>query len=116
MQATIDKPPGHSLAFIGGFTTEKRKAHGDGIRVYRVDLQSGLWTITDHAAGLVNPSFLVCDRGRDVLYAVHGDCEYASAFANPRVIRAALDRTHVPPETRIGHANEIAFFPPMTGG
>jgi molybdopterin synthase sulfur carrier subunit len=42
--------------------------------------------------------------------------EYASAFANPRVIRAALDRTHVPPETRIGQANEIAFFPPMTGG
>ena len=42
--------------------------------------------------------------------------EYASAFANPRVIRAALDRTHVQPETRIGRASEIAFFPPMTGG
>ena len=42
--------------------------------------------------------------------------EYPSAFANPRVIRAALDRTHVPPETRIGRASEIAFFPPMTGG
>jgi 6-phosphogluconolactonase len=81
MQATIDKPPGHNLAFTGGFTTEKRKAHGDGIRVYRADLQSGLWTITDHAAGLVNPSFLVRDHRRDVLYAVHGDCGYASAFA-----------------------------------
>ena len=44
------------------------------------------------------------------------DVAGASAFANPRVIRAALDRPHVPPETRIGHANEIAFFPPMTGG
>ena len=42
--------------------------------------------------------------------------EYASAFGNPRVIRAALDRTHVPPETRIRQAREIAFFPPMTGG
>jgi sulfur-carrier protein len=42
--------------------------------------------------------------------------EYAGAFANPRVIRAALDRTHVSPETRIGQASEIAFFPPMTGG
>jgi molybdopterin synthase sulfur carrier subunit len=42
--------------------------------------------------------------------------EYAAAFANPRVIRAALDRTHVAPETRIGQAREIAFFPPMTGG
>ena len=42
--------------------------------------------------------------------------EYATAFANPRVIRAALDRTHVQPDARIGHAREIAFFPPMTGG
>lgn len=42
--------------------------------------------------------------------------EYATAFANPRVIRAALDRTHVQPDARIGQAREIAFFPPMTGG
>jgi molybdopterin synthase sulfur carrier subunit len=42
--------------------------------------------------------------------------EYAHAFANPTVIRAAIDRTHVKPQTLIGAASEIAFFPPMTGG
>ena len=42
--------------------------------------------------------------------------EYAYAFANPKVIRAAIDRTHVKPQTPIGAASEIAFFPPMTGG
>jgi sulfur-carrier protein len=42
--------------------------------------------------------------------------EYAQAFANPRIIRAAMDRTHVTPEAAIGGAHEIAFFPPMTGG
>jgi molybdopterin synthase sulfur carrier subunit len=42
--------------------------------------------------------------------------EYAYAFENPRVIRAAIDRTHVRPETAIAGAGEIAFFPPMTGG
>lgn len=42
--------------------------------------------------------------------------EYAYAFENPKIIRAAIDRTHVPPETLIGGAQEIAFFPPMTGG
>ena len=42
--------------------------------------------------------------------------EYAHAFANPKVIRAAIDRTHVQPQTAIGTAKEIAFFPPMTGG
>jgi molybdopterin synthase sulfur carrier subunit len=42
--------------------------------------------------------------------------EYAYAFENPKVIRAALDRAHVKPQTAIGKASEIAFFPPMTGG
>ncbi|HWM46522.1 MAG TPA: molybdopterin converting factor subunit 1 [Xanthobacteraceae bacterium] len=42
--------------------------------------------------------------------------EYAYAFENPKVIRAAIDRTHAKPETALGAAREIAFFPPMTGG
>jgi sulfur-carrier protein len=42
--------------------------------------------------------------------------EYARAFENPKVIRAALDRSHVRPEAEIKGAREIAFFPPMTGG
>jgi molybdopterin synthase sulfur carrier subunit len=42
--------------------------------------------------------------------------EYAHAFENPKVIRAAIDKTHVKPQTPIGRASEIAFFPPMTGG
>ena len=42
--------------------------------------------------------------------------EYAYAFENPKVIRAAIDRTHVNAQTPIGAATEIAFFPPMTGG
>lgn len=42
--------------------------------------------------------------------------EYSYAFENPKVIRAAIDRVHVRPETEIGAAREIAFFPPMTGG
>jgi molybdopterin synthase sulfur carrier subunit len=42
--------------------------------------------------------------------------EYAYAFENPKVIRAAIDHTHVKPEAAIAGAREIAFFPPMTGG
>lgn len=41
---------------------------------------------------------------------------YAHAFENPRVVRAAIDRVHAKPDTPIGTAREIAFFPPMTGG
>lgn len=42
--------------------------------------------------------------------------EYAHAFENPKVIRAAINKAHVKPDTAIAGAREIAFFPPMTGG
>ena len=42
--------------------------------------------------------------------------EYAYAFENRKVIRAAIDRAHVRPDAAITGAREIAFFPPMTGG
>jgi molybdopterin synthase sulfur carrier subunit len=47
--------------------------------------------------------------------AGRGD-EYAHAFENRAVIRAAVDRTHVKSDATIAGAREIAFFPPMTGG
>jgi len=42
--------------------------------------------------------------------------EYAYAFENGHVIRAAIDQRHVKHEATIAGAREIAFFPPMTGG
>jgi sulfur-carrier protein len=44
------------------------------------------------------------------------DEQYAYAFENAKVIRAAIDHRHVRPDAAIAGANEIAFFPPMTGG
>jgi molybdopterin synthase sulfur carrier subunit len=42
--------------------------------------------------------------------------EYAFAFENPEVIRAAINHTHVKASAPIAGAKEVAFFPPMTGG
>jgi sulfur-carrier protein len=42
--------------------------------------------------------------------------EYAYAFENAPLIRAALDKAHVKHDTPVAGAREIAFFPPMTGG
>jgi sulfur-carrier protein len=42
--------------------------------------------------------------------------EYAYAFENPGVVRAAIDRVHARPDAPLGAAREVAFFPPMTGG
>jgi sulfur-carrier protein len=44
------------------------------------------------------------------------DEAHAAAFADPKVVRAALDRRHVKPDTPLDRAREVAFFPPMTGG
>ena len=41
---------------------------------------------------------------------------YAAAFADMRVIRAALDQEHVALDQPLGTAREVAFFPPVTGG
>ncbi len=42
--------------------------------------------------------------------------EYQAAFANPDVIRSAIDQKHVKNECALGRAKEVAFFPPVTGG
>lgn len=42
--------------------------------------------------------------------------EFAHAFERPEVIRAAIDKTHVRPDSLLAGAREVAFFPPVTGG
>jgi molybdopterin synthase sulfur carrier subunit len=42
--------------------------------------------------------------------------EYEHAFEAAKIIRVAIDQTHVKHDVLIEGAREIAFFPPMTGG
>ena len=42
--------------------------------------------------------------------------QYAYAFGDSGVVRAAIDKVHAKPDAVIAGASEIAFFPPMTGG
>ena len=65
----------------------------------QIDLPAGVATVGELMAWLAR-------RGE----------EYAHAFDNPKVIRAAIDRSHVRADAKIEGAAEIAFFPPMTGG
>lgn len=41
---------------------------------------------------------------------------YAAAFENTSMIRVAVNQVHAQPEQPIADADEIAFFPPVTGG
>ena len=81
--AAAQASPGTSAmyAYVGSFTTAQRKARGDGIHVYRVDPSTGAWTRVQHIGDLVNPSYLALSPDQRFLYSVHGDEDYATAFA-----------------------------------
>src|SRR5215470_14717646 len=75
--------PGTSAmyAYVGSFTTAQRKARGDGIHIYRADSVTGVWAHIQHIGDLINPSYLALSQDQRFLYSVHGDEEYATAFA-----------------------------------
>ena len=41
---------------------------------------------------------------------------FASAFAIPGLVRAAVNQVFVKPEDAVAPGDEVAFFPPVTGG
>ncbi len=41
---------------------------------------------------------------------------HASALANRRTVRCAVNQEFAEPGTRVGPGDEVAFFPPVTGG
>jgi molybdopterin synthase sulfur carrier subunit len=41
---------------------------------------------------------------------------YADAFADPKRLRAAVNQEHVNFDATVAQDDEIAFFPPVTGG
>ncbi len=64
----------------------------------------------------IDPPAGVATVGELVAWLAQRGDGYAHAFGNPKVIRTAIDRSHVRADSRIAGAAEIAFFPPMTGG
>jgi 6-phosphogluconolactonase (cycloisomerase 2 family) len=80
--AAAQTAPGTAMyAYVGSFTTAQRKARGDGLHVYRADPSTGAWTHLQHVGGHVNPSYLALSHDQRILYSVHGDEDYATAFA-----------------------------------
>src|SRR5262245_66330966 len=61
------------FAYVGSFTTAQRKARGDGIHVYRVDADTGMWKQVKHIGELNNASFLALSPDQRFLYSVHVD-------------------------------------------
>lgn len=64
----------------------------------------------------IEPPADVATVGQLMAWLAGKNEQYAYAFENPKVIRAAIDKSHVRADATIEGAAEIAFFPPMTGG
>jgi molybdopterin synthase sulfur carrier subunit len=41
---------------------------------------------------------------------------YEAAFAKPELLRCAVNQEHVRFDAQLGPNDEVAFFPPVTGG
>ena len=49
-------------------------------------------------------------------HLIASDAGCAAAFVNPKVIRVAVNQSHVAMDFPLAGAQEVAFFPPVTGG
>ena len=113
------------FAYVGCFTTDRRRAKGKGISQYQVD-SDGTWTLLQTLETVPNPQFIAFDHERKFLYSVHGDgsevCAYAIERPTGRIRflnkqpTAGGNSTHLTPDPSnryivIGNGPGVAVFP-----
>jgi 6-phosphogluconolactonase (cycloisomerase 2 family) len=123
--AAESTPTGSLFAYVGCFTSARRKAEGKGISVYRID-RDGAWTPVQTLETVPNPQFIAFDRTRRFLYSVHGDGTEVGAYAidKPSGRLTFLNKqptsgnnsTHLTPDPSnrylvIGNGPGVAVFP-----
>jgi 6-phosphogluconolactonase (cycloisomerase 2 family) len=67
-------------AYVGCFTTEKRKAKGKGVAVYAID-DAGKWSFVHACDAIHNPHYVCLDATQRFLYSAHGDSSEVGAYA-----------------------------------
>jgi 6-phosphogluconolactonase (cycloisomerase 2 family) len=73
-----------TFAYIGCFTTQKRKARGKGIAVFGIDQATGAWTPVEAYDAIPNPGYIALDPAEKHLYSAHGDGSEVGAYARDR--------------------------------
>jgi sulfur-carrier protein len=61
------------------------------------------------------PASIATPRALSAWLAARGE-GFAGAFADPAKLRCAVDQQMVAMDAPLGRPQEIAFFPPVTGG
>jgi len=73
-----------TFAYVGCFTSAKRKARGQGIAVFRIDPASGAWSQVEAYDAIPNPGYIALDPSERFLYSAHGDSSEVGAYARDR--------------------------------
>jgi molybdopterin synthase sulfur carrier subunit len=71
---------------------------------------------TGTAQETVNPPASVRTVGDLIAWLARQSPGHARAFADGRTVRCAVNQVFADPTTRLGPGDEVAFFPPVTGG
>ena len=69
-----------------------------------------------HSEETVAPPVTVRTAGDLVAWLVTRGAGYADAFADLKRVRVAINQDHASFAAPVGANDEIAFFPPVTGG
>ncbi len=72
--------PRATFAYVGCFTTARRKAHGEGIAAFRIDADTGAWHYVETYGEIPNPHYVTLDRTQRFLYSAHGDSSEIGAY------------------------------------
>lgn len=64
----------------------------------------------------VAPPAEVCDVAGLIRWLAARSAGHAAAFADPRQVRAAVNQDFATPDQPVAANDEVAFFPPVTGG
>ena len=75
------RAPRARFAYVGCFTSEKRKARGKGVAVFRIDADTGTWTHVQACDAIPNPGYIALDRTQRFLYSAHGDSSETASYA-----------------------------------
>ena len=68
------------------------------------------------AEEIVNPPQNISTVGQLIAWLAQQSDEHAAAFADLTIIRQAVNQEYAKVDVIIGADDEVAFFPPVTGG